>query len=195
MTAIASIQALTITPPAQQKQATPLTPAEGSASSGGSTFGAILDTINPLQHIPIVSNLYRAATGTSISAVSQIAGDTLFGGLVGGAISSLVSSVADVAVKGVTGKGISEHVIDTVEAVGDPSTSASASTSTANSTLLVASPPSDVPSVTPDPTLVQKAEEASHIILRDQLHPERVAASYQRAQTLDIGNKLLIKSL
>jgi hypothetical protein len=39
--------------------------------------------INPLQHIPIVSSLYRAATGESINPIARIAGDTLYGGVFG----------------------------------------------------------------------------------------------------------------
>ncbi|MFQ5775767.1 MAG: hypothetical protein ACE5GS_14695 [Kiloniellaceae bacterium] len=43
----------------------------------------LLDVINPLQHIPLISNLYRALTGDEISAPARIAGGALFGGPVG----------------------------------------------------------------------------------------------------------------
>ncbi len=53
----------------------------------GFTFGDIIDIINPLQHIPIVSSIYRKITGDIIAPSMQIAGDTLFGGPIGAAIS------------------------------------------------------------------------------------------------------------
>lgn len=55
------------------------------------SFGDVLDAINPLQHIPIVSDIYRALTGDTISTGAQILGGGIFGGPVG-----LFASVADV---------------------------------------------------------------------------------------------------
>ena len=72
----------------------------------GPTFFDILDIINPLQHIPIVSTLYRAVTGDEIDPVPRVAGGALFGGLIG-AVTSLVNVVID----GVTGNDIGEHVL------------------------------------------------------------------------------------
>lgn len=56
------------------------------------SFGDILDIANPLQHIPIVSNIYRALTGDAISTPARIIGGTLFGGPIG-FFSSLFSSL------------------------------------------------------------------------------------------------------
>lgn len=50
-------------------------------------FGDLLDMINPLQHIPVVSRLYRHITGDHIKPVSQVVGDTIYGGPAGGALS------------------------------------------------------------------------------------------------------------
>src|SRR3546814_6236130 len=50
------------------------------SSAGDLTFGDFLDIINPLQHIPLVSTLYRAITGDEISPHARILGATLFGG-------------------------------------------------------------------------------------------------------------------
>jgi hypothetical protein len=72
----------------------------------GPTFFDILDIINPLQHIPIISTLYRAVTGDEIDPVPRIAGGALFGGLIG-AISSLV----DVVVEELTGNDIGGNVL------------------------------------------------------------------------------------
>ncbi|HEY0281199.1 MAG TPA: hypothetical protein VGC27_01090 [Rhizomicrobium sp.] len=69
------------------------------------SFGDLLDIINPLQHIPVVSTLYRAISGDGIGVPEKIAGDTLYGGVIG-----LVVSLADTAYKGITG----EYAGDTV---------------------------------------------------------------------------------
>jgi len=47
------------------------------------SFEDFLDAINPLQHIPVLSSLYRGLTGESINPVSRIAGDALYGGVFG----------------------------------------------------------------------------------------------------------------
>ena len=47
------------------------------------SFWDVLDVINPLQHIPIVNNLYREATGDTIKPTAQILGGVLFGGPIG----------------------------------------------------------------------------------------------------------------
>lgn len=53
----------------------------------GFTFGDIIDIVNPLQHIPIVSNIYRKITGDVIAPAMEIAGGALFGGPLGAAMS------------------------------------------------------------------------------------------------------------
>ncbi|HEX6959594.1 MAG TPA: hypothetical protein VF194_16540 [Ferrovibrio sp.] len=60
----------------------------------GFTFKDFLDIINPLQHIPIVSTVYRAITGDTIDAGSRLAGGALFGGPIGLAV-SLVSGIVE----------------------------------------------------------------------------------------------------
>lgn len=72
----------------------------------GLTFGDILDVINPLQHIPVVSTLYREWTGDGIDPVPRIAGGALFGGVVG-AISSLVNVIVDE----ISGSDVGAHVL------------------------------------------------------------------------------------
>lgn len=44
------------------------------------SFWDFLDVINPLQHIPIVNNLYREATGDKIGVAARLIGGTLFAG-------------------------------------------------------------------------------------------------------------------
>lgn len=49
------------------------------------SFWDVLDIVNPLQHIPVVGNIYRSITGDEISNVARVAGDALYGGVVGAA--------------------------------------------------------------------------------------------------------------
>jgi hypothetical protein len=71
-----------------------------------SFFHHLLDVVNPLQHLPIIGTIYRAITGERLDAVEKIAGDTLYGGLWGA-----VSSIADVAFEGLTGKSFEDTAI------------------------------------------------------------------------------------
>jgi len=59
-----------------------------AASTGEFSFWDVLDVINPLQHIPILSSIYREVTGDTMSAVANIAGGTLFGGPIGGGVAA-----------------------------------------------------------------------------------------------------------
>ena len=47
------------------------------------SFDDFIDMINPLQHIPVISSVYRAIVGENINPVSRIAGDALYGGAMG----------------------------------------------------------------------------------------------------------------
>ena len=55
-------------------------------SDTSSFLGMLWDTVNPLQHIPILSQAYRNYMGETINPVADIAGSTLYGGPIGGAI-------------------------------------------------------------------------------------------------------------
>ena len=72
----------------------------------GFTFGDILDLINPLQHLPVISTLYRKFTGDEIAAAPRILGGGIFGGPLG-----VASAAVGVAVEAATGKDIGEHVL------------------------------------------------------------------------------------
>ncbi|MEP4378107.1 MAG: hypothetical protein ABJ363_03830 [Alphaproteobacteria bacterium] len=50
---------------------------------GEGFFSTLLDIVNPLQHIPLVSSLYREITGDEISPSARIVGGGLFGGPIG----------------------------------------------------------------------------------------------------------------
>jgi hypothetical protein len=67
------------------------TPKPAEASMG--VIGSVVDILNPLQHIPFVSELYRAMTGDAISPAAQVAGGALFGGAIGAAGSAVSAMV------------------------------------------------------------------------------------------------------
>jgi hypothetical protein len=66
-----------------------------------------LDMINPLQHIPGIAQIYRAVTGDEINGAANLLGAIPFGPLGG---LGLISAVADLAVKDVTGRDIGENL-------------------------------------------------------------------------------------
>ena len=72
----------------------------------GFTFSDLVDLVNPLQHIPVISNIYRAVTGDEVSSGAQVLGGGLFGGVVG-----LLASFFDVSMQQDDGKTLSEQAI------------------------------------------------------------------------------------
>lgn len=93
--------------------------ATASPTDEGFSFSDLLDIVNPLQHIPVVSTLYRAITGDQIKTFPKIAGDALFGGVTG-----FISSVADTIFEKITGKNVGDTVLAWVEDEISPSTNA-----------------------------------------------------------------------
>ena len=84
-------------------------------AKGSFSFHDVLDAINPLQHLPIVSTVYREVTGDKIGNAARVAGDTLYGGVIGLAVGLVnAMSVSD------TGKDLGERAVAMVE--GDPKT-------------------------------------------------------------------------
>ncbi len=54
----------------------------------GLSFRDLLDLVNPLQHIPGVSQLYRKLTGDEIKPAMALAGGALFGGPIGAGLAA-----------------------------------------------------------------------------------------------------------
>jgi hypothetical protein len=107
--------------------------AGGAASSDdwSFTFHDLVSIVNPLQHFPIVSTLYRKLTGDPIKPFERVAGDTLYGGWIG-----LVSSVANLVFEKETGKDFGDTVLAMVDGDGDSKPAA------ANTGVASALPPS-----------------------------------------------------
>lgn len=68
-------------------------------------FGDILDMVNPLQHLPLVGNIYREATGDEMRGISRIMGGAVFGGPLGAA-----GGAVNVAIENETGKDFTGHI-------------------------------------------------------------------------------------
>ena len=59
----------------------------------GLTFGDLIDTFNPLHHVPILGSVYRKISGDVIGPVARLAGGALFGGPVGAALAVITTAV------------------------------------------------------------------------------------------------------
>ena len=60
------------------------------------TFGQVLSALNPLQHVPLVGRIYRAATGDDIPTSLKILGAGLFGGplgILGAAVGEMLTTI------------------------------------------------------------------------------------------------------
>jgi len=81
-------------------------PSVDSDSMWHVSFDDVLDVVNPLQHFPIVGTVYRALTHDQIKTPEKVAGDTLYGGVMG-----LASSLADVGFEKITGHNFGDTVM------------------------------------------------------------------------------------
>lgn len=130
---------MTVQATAQSASAPPPAAATGAAApaSGDKGFFAdLLDVINPLQHIPIISTLYRAITGDTIQPLEQLAGDGLYGGVLG-----FVASAANLAFKDITGKDVGDTVLAFVENLGGGHPTAVASNASSQDAVPASGPP------------------------------------------------------
>lgn len=99
--------------PRQIEAAQPGGPALWGAD--GFTFGDLVDLVNPLQHIPVVSWAYRAFTGDQISPGAMALGGAMFGGVAG-----LAAGVVEAVVQGTTGKDPGAHLLALFQDDGNP---------------------------------------------------------------------------
>jgi hypothetical protein len=80
------------------------------------SFHDLLDTINPLQHIPIVGTIYREVTGDTLGNAARVVGDGLYGGVIG-----VIAGLVDVSVLENTGKDIGGNIMSAL-GIGDDKT-------------------------------------------------------------------------
>lgn len=86
----------------------PEAPPQARKSEGGGFdfLWRLLDIVNPLQHIPVVSTVYRAVTGDEIDSSARLVGGTLFGGPLG-----LASASFNVLLEETTGQDLGDHAL------------------------------------------------------------------------------------
>jgi hypothetical protein len=128
-------------------------PSRTHAWKAGGSFGFhdLLDTINPLQHIPVVSAIYRWLTGDTPGNVARIVGDGLFGGPLG-----LAAGAFSVALKEETGKDPGELVLALVS--GEPNDGATTQIAAADPAAAPAGdPPAEAPAAPPPPAPIATA--------------------------------------
>lgn len=93
-------------------------PAEAEDDSFG--FADIIDFVNPLQHIPIVSYFYRQITGDTIKPIAQIVGGAVFGGPIGAAGGLVNAVVEEETGRDLTGNAIALAQGEDIEWKGGP---------------------------------------------------------------------------
>jgi hypothetical protein len=71
------------------------------------SFWDVVDIINPLQHIPVISTIYREITGDTIKAPAKILGGLLYGGPIGMALAT-----GDAVIEEETGEDVGGHIMD-----------------------------------------------------------------------------------
>jgi len=74
------------------------------ADDEGLSFADFIDVINPLQHLPIISSIYRAVTSDEISLGARLLGGAPFGGPIG-----IIAAGFNAAFEEMSGGNIAEH--------------------------------------------------------------------------------------
>jgi hypothetical protein len=126
-------------------------------SDDTASFADVLDAVNPLHHIPVVSSVYRAVSGDGIGLGARLIGGAIFGGPLG-LIFAGISALFEEA----SGGNIADHAIAFVNDLTDGDDSgpgeaiaalldhaegdASEGIETAAATAIDASPPTTAPS-------------------------------------------------
>lgn len=77
----------------------------GAFGDDGFGFDDVVDAINPLQHIPIISMIYRAITGDKIDVGPSLVGGALFGGFFG-----FIGAAVNAAIEDSTGHDAADNV-------------------------------------------------------------------------------------
>lgn len=140
--------------------------AEGTDAGWGDDgfgFDDFVDIINPLQHLPFLSTLYREVTGDEISPAARMAGSSLYGGPVG-----LIAGLSNVFAEAEGGDDIGSTIIASLTgragAAAEAGSLPSAATTIAETHKNAAVHPtatSGVPETLPSPQAVAAYAEAS----------------------------------
>ncbi|MDE1148960.1 MAG: hypothetical protein PW843_20530 [Azospirillaceae bacterium] len=92
--------------PAQAGTATAAAVGAHAKADNHMSFWDFVDVINPLQHIPVVSTIYREITGDTIKTPAKILGGMLYGGPIGFALAT-----GDAIIQQETGDDVEGHIM------------------------------------------------------------------------------------
>ncbi|NQV22042.1 MAG: hypothetical protein HQ511_11560 [Rhodospirillales bacterium] len=106
----------------------------------GLTFRDLLDMINPLQHLPVVSTIYRSLVDDELSPGSRMVGGGLFGGFIGLGVAMFNSVLEDL-----TGKDLGEHVLAMFTGPDEPDSQADVMLAAATAKPEATDPPAPAP--------------------------------------------------
>ncbi len=133
----------------------------------GFSFDDFLDMINPLQHLPVVSTLYRELTGDEMEPAARIVGGAIYGGPVGAGI-----SVAEAVIEQATGQDVGGHIMSLLQGQSPAATQTAAAASSVaplpTQALQADASAPKAETTTPIPTL---SAEAFNALLTDPDHP------------------------
>jgi len=156
----------------------PQAAASTPASHSGFTFHDFLSIINPLQHLPVISTIYRAVTGDTIGVPEKIAGDALYGGLWGA-----VASVADAAFQAVTGKDFGDTVLAFLTGHHDSNTAVASNASSGDISPVTVTPSAYIPTDPTDPNVTALTASLQQKGV-DSTPAQRAILAYQKSMTL-----------
>lgn len=89
----------------------------------GLQFSDLVDILNPLQHLPLISMAYRSITGDEISAGARVVGGAIYGGGVGVFVGAIEAAIAEAS----GGKDLGAIALDAVTGSYKTETASSAS--------------------------------------------------------------------
>jgi hypothetical protein len=173
----------------QASNASPAAPAPGTAvNARGFNFHALLSALNPLQYLPIVGTIYRAATGDVIPDAVRYAGSLIVSGLIGGPIGLLSNIAVTIAEKatGIDPEKIIAAEFHSGPFHGGPFHSGPSHRGPAEADKVLP-PPNATPAPASVTTLVVAASESTQLALS----PQQLAAygvRVSRSGTLQMGD-------
>ena len=178
------------------------------SSDEGGSFLDVLDAVNPLQHVPVVSTIYRAVTGDQIGLAPRMIGAAIFGGPLGIILAGLSALFEEAS-----GGDVADHMValfddapeggDTapVEYAASEGTYAPATTPTASQE--IAEPPNDPTKAPSVPTAdAGRRENPPHVpatvdvaVISEPLAPNPVPAQAVQISEVDADSKRIARSL
>ncbi len=105
----------------------------GHPAKADLTFGDLLDAVNPLQHLPVISTIYRGLTGDTINPGARTVGGLIYGGPAGALLAGASAGVEEMLAKGPATGGVSTTALAEAGPSPAPATATRATTTPAAS--------------------------------------------------------------